>query len=657
MNFRIDKLRIDFKKSTEEIIFNRLNFFYGSMGAGKSTIARLIDYCLGGNLEETPALQSEFVSITLEAIVGDYIVSLTRDKNNNNIKVLWGQGLRKSNSLNIPARDKNGELIPDTGVEAISDFIFYLNGIQPPKVRKSKVREDSELIPLSLRDVFWYCYLDQDEIDSSFFNLELDADPFRRQKSKDVIRYLIGFHQDKVASLEMQVENLRQRKESILQGAEALYGALKKIGMNSERDIEAEEEEYKKELNEIATTKDSVRNIPDTKLRHSTEEYRENARVLNNQIVQSEEALSEINKMIENHEQLKNELIMLAIKADRVMAARVVLSAADFINCPRCASELPRREEGNCKVCGQKESDIAESDREDIKIQKADLKMRVNEIEEILEKHVEKRVMLEKEIADSRQKKEELDYRLSKALKHYDSIVMSNLISLEARSAKIEEYLRSLLKNKALIKQYEEMYENSGKIAEKEKTLRRELLEERKRAERDTSNLKNLEDLFLDCLIRAKLPGIKEEDMVTIPTNNLYPSVHSKGMENIAVTNFSNYGSGGKKTLFKACFALAIHRLSVKTGNIIPNLLIIDTPMKNISERENRVQFEGFYNLLYDLASSELQNTQFIIIDKEFFPPKQEFQDIFVRHMKPNEKHTKPGENRTPPLIPYYNGH
>jgi hypothetical protein len=54
----------------------------------------------------------------------------------------------------------------------------------------------------------------------------------------------------------------------------------------------------------------------------------------------------------------------------------------------------------------------------------------------------------------------------------------------------------------------------------------------------------------------------------------------------------------------------------------LPDFLIIDTPMKNISEDVNRGIFEAFYNYLYDLAKGPLSNTQFIIIDKEYLAPR-----------------------------------
>ncbi len=72
--------------------------------------------------------------------------------------------------------------------------------------------------------------------------------------------------------------------------------------------------------------------------------------------------------------------------------------------------------------------------------------------------------------------------------------------------------------------------------------------------------------------------------------------------------------------------------------------------MKNISERENREQFEGFHQLLYELAAGELRQTQFIVIDKEFFPPPDDTDvEVFVRHMTPDEQDG--------PLLRGYRGH
>ena len=80
-------------------------------------------------------------------------------------------------------------------------------------------------------------------------------------------------------------------------------------------------------------------------------------------------------------------------------------------------------------------------------------------------------------------------------------------------------------------------------------------------------------------------------------------------------------GSGGKKSLFKACYAISIHRLASRRGLPIPGLLILDTPTKNIGENINKDEVESFYNALYHYSMTDLAQTQIIIIEKEYHPP------------------------------------
>src|SRR5690606_23197576 len=128
----------------------------------------------GGDLDLSPALQSEFVSAKLNLLVEDVPLSIERVRDSNQIIASWTKR-DETFDVVIPARTANGEVITGSGVENLSDLLFHLSGIHPPKVRRSKHRDDSDLERLSIRNLLWFCYLDQDSMDSSFFNLETDA--------------------------------------------------------------------------------------------------------------------------------------------------------------------------------------------------------------------------------------------------------------------------------------------------------------------------------------------------------------------------------------------------------------------------------------------------------------------------------------------------
>lgn len=130
-------------------------------------------------------------------------------------------------------------------------------------------------------------------------------------------------------------------------------------------------------------------------------------------------------------------------------------------------------------------------------------------------------------------------------------------------------------------------------------------------------NVNELYTTFLDCLNNVGFQGITKYDTINMNPKTFIP-VLTNPFENRAVT-YENLGSGGKKTIFKICFALAIHRLQHMKPelNYLPSFLIIDTPMKNISEREDMEMYNKFYQFLFKLFSTELSDTQLLVVDKE----------------------------------------
>jgi hypothetical protein len=618
------------------------------MGAGKSSIAKLIDYCLGGDLDFSPALQNEFVSAKLYLSINETPLEIERVRDSDKIIAAFKY---KDDDLQLvlPARIAAGEVLPDTGVENLSDLIFNLAGVTPPRVRKSKIKEDSQLERLSIRDLLWYCYLDQDSFDSNFFNLDLTAHTFKRLKSKDVLRFIVGFHQEKVAELEIEYQKISDKRRALESSAKSLINILTEIGFESEQEIEERIEKLKIELQKSTQNIEGIRKETEKeKPSHIVDELRTKAKIIFGEIESLEDALGDIESTIGDDQRHINELKMLDVKLERTAAARAVLSGVDFMACPRCAKHLPDREAKYCSVCGAVESEkIAEGDNTVLAKDVAD---RIKELKDSINRHDTQKNRMSRKLIELYNYKKGLDEKISELMNRYDSAYLSMALESERNVAEINQKIKDLQNIIKLPKQVSISQRQADELAVIQKSKFSELKEARKAAEADTKNLRKLENLFLDCLLRSRVDGIKEEDRANIKSPNFLPEIISSGSGELAVASFSNLSSGGKKNLFKACFALAFHRLANEIGALLPNFLIIDSPMKNISERENRDQFEGFSNLIYELASDELANHQFIIIDKEFFPPKGHFNiDLLSRHMTPDE-------DNHPPLISYYRG-
>ncbi len=642
MKVRLQKLELTCKRSVEVLPFTDITYFYGEMGAGKSTIARLIDYCLGSSqLVLTPALQSEFVSAALELDVGEKSLRIERERESAQAVARWDD-----QQIILPVRAAAGPVLPGTEVEVLSDLLFYLNGQKPPRVRKSQLNEDSALERLSIRDLLWYCYLDQDSMDSSFFDLDRDADTFKRLKSRNVLRAILGVHQEKVAELEQRLEEIRRERLGYEESAKVLERSLNEAKFSSLEEIDQRTGVVKDRLEQLEKRIKAIREEKEELVGHLTDRLREKARQVATELDAVETTIEELTDTNADDKRHLNEILSLSTKVRRLQSARAVLNDVDFVTCPKCTQILPPRSSDGCSVCGQATDTDAKVET-DGEATQADIESRMLEIKEMMGAQSVQLRRLRHRRDDLIELKQSVDSQLVQQLKQYDSAYLAEAISLEKQRAEFTEELKYLLKIRFLPVRVNDLKKRADFLATEESTVRRELKEARAAAEQDLSNLQKLKKLFLDCLIRARIPGFEPDNIVNMSPPLFLPEVVGASGE-IATTSFSTLGSGGKKNLFKCCFAIAVHRLSSELGTLLPTFLIIDSPMKNISERENRPQFEAFHQMIYQLAEGELKETQIILIDKEFCPPDPGLQVVV------KSRHMRVGSKEDPPLISYY---
>lgn len=647
MMFYIKKLKIEFQKSTERLLFKKVNYLYGQMGAGKTSIAKLIDYCLGGELENTPAMQQEFISAKLTLLINGKVLEIERPKDSTQV-ILRYKEKRQVTRILIPARVGESEIFEDSGIFNLSDFIYVFSGIKPPKVRKSKVKEDSELQRLSVRNLLWYNYLDQDNIDSTFFYLEREH-TFKRLNSRDVLRSIIGFHQEKVAEKEYELNELRDKRRTLNSAAQTLQVTLDEMGIDDiaiiNQKIIDSKEKLKSNLKKIEVQKKSLESKKNI---HATDHIKNKLRYLFTEIDSLEESIEIISNQIDKDTRHLNELQFLKLKVHRSEEAQKILKGIEFKFCPLCAKTLIVEDHNKCTVCGQDRDDFKEDEFIDIE---TDANQRIDELKDSIKRHSKQMKIAQRKLEQNIKQKKEFDEVLNIQLQEYDSAYISTVLEFKEENFKIQEKINSLQTISSLPQKVSDLLKNANDLSPKINDLNAELKNLREAAEKDTTNLKLLETKFLEYLNLSHYPGVKEADMVQIKSPNFLPEVIDMNIGDLATTTFSNVSSGGKKTLFKACFALAFHFISEVNSTLLPSFLIIDSPMKNISERENIEQFESFISLVYDLALNDLKNIQFFIIDKEYYPPKPDQKiDIFSRHMQPNSE-------EFPPLIPYYKGH
>jgi rubrerythrin len=652
MNMKFRTLTLQCRKSKEIIEFSpQISFFHGQISTGKSSIAHLIDFCLGCDTAKigTPAINQELVSVELTAQIGEYNVLFEREaKESNLIQVTWQDAVGRSASVLAPIQASSGAgPIWDDNIFNLTDLIFYLFEITPIKVKRSKRDQDSPLVRLSFRDIMWYCYLDQDHLDSSFFKLE---DTFRSLKSRDVMRFVVGFYTERLNDLEINLEEIKDQRAGKLEAAEQLRISLQELGYGSESKItdeirDATEELRKAKSEQLKLRKGYVENT------HFADRLRKQLRALSVRLAREEQALTDLNERIDEQKTLKAELLSAKFKLARAKSASTVLSGVSFEFCPLCGMEIGTANQDDadvCPLCGKRPSTSQDRITPQEEMLRHDLDSRIEELDESVQRHVESLRKQKLIVSELREEKGLLDEQLKEELENYDSTYLASSREVERRIATLQERLRGLDRILRIPKAIARLEEEADRLIGEEERLKREIQAEKANLTSADQYIQDIEDFFLQSLIEVGVPGVGPDDHVELNRRTWIPSVLPEGEEALK-WDFYNAGSGGKKTLFNVCYALAVHRVAAEHDLPLPTFLIIDTPMKNIDRDVNRDIFVAFYRYVYDLVIGPLSNTQFIIINGECVSPR--YKDIIFK-----ERYMSNDDPEYPPLISYYRG-
>ena len=350
MNIRLFQLTLFCNKSVEVVSFSpNISFFHGQTFVGKSTIARLIDYCLGANnIEKGPAITEELISVQLSTEINRREVLFERGVNSSRVKVTW-QESGVSESINAPVAAGSNPIFGND-IYNLSDLIFYLIGVTPLTVPRSG-QEKGTMVRLSFHDIMSYCFLQQKKLQISFFELGEDANLFDRYKSRFIMRYVLGLYDQKLNDIEARLVRIDDRQKRNLNEIQSLRILLTKFGYESEDKMRFEIKGYEDSIQTYNTELDEIRNgyAKDTNF---VDDLRSEIMFLGKRLQAQKLTLSQLSEKIETDETLKAEFISNKFKLTRSRAARKVLDNAVFEICPSCGSTLADHGDEQCVLCG-----------------------------------------------------------------------------------------------------------------------------------------------------------------------------------------------------------------------------------------------------------------------------------------------------------------
>jgi hypothetical protein len=647
VDLKIRKLVLLCRQGEEQVLFSeKLSFFHGEMSTGKSTIVEMINYCFGATLVRTPAVTSEVIGVQILLVAGKTEALLERSISaNQSVSITWRRDTEvRLDSLPLKA---GNEPILEPDVYNLSDFLLRALGVPLLKVRRSKVDDDSEMQRVGFRDFYKFVYLDQDDLDSSFFLLET---PIRQEKSKDVLRYVLGLHSDQLSELEVALSELKQRQRSIREVATQIDKFLTQYGLGSESEIASELKLMEEKSESVEQTLKSLTpaNVPTSFV---SEELQTELMRLSSQVREKEAATREVEEQLRDQQSLAAELTSLKLKLVRASSATTILGGASFHSCPACGSQLAKPTvEHNCILCHSDTRMVPKAAELDSAVVHRDLIDRIDDLDRSVKRLKRSLERHGHELRELLQTRGALQRRADTARSSGESQYMQRVRQLEAERGGLEERRRFLKKVVAMPAEIEARRREADRMAEQIANVERQISKEQEKFEAGRQNVASVEQNFHQILLAIHFPAIKPTDAVHLNTKTWLPYVHPNANADRAWT-FADAGSGGKKVLFKICFALALHLTAAQRNLSLPRLLIVDSTMKNITPDINPDVVRHFYKELYCLLANELKDWQCILVDQSLVRPDRMLDIKFA------ERKLKKDDPSDPPLISYYAGH
>lgn len=510
-------------------------------------------------------------------------------------------------------------------------------------MRESARDPNSPLVRLSFRDIWWYCYLEQTHLDSSFFRLE---DPHKGRKSQDAMRFFTGLHSERLSELDDELTRARDEQRSKRETVEQIRKFMSRFEFDSEADLELQ---LSQSVNMLEVAENRRAELDRSRLAdtHPTDGLRQKLRTLGNEIELLNIAIADSEESIAEQRSLRAEFITAKTKAKRTAEAGKVFDDVQYDRCPECGAELTARVtiHDHCRLCGTTPADQDKVTAIELEVLRLDLNERIDQITDAISRKERQLMKTKKEFDVKLQIKRELDRQLQYELRRYDSAFIELIRAIEREIATMKERINSLERLRQMPQAIGTLEEEAGVLQGRIDRLRTSGDEERFHLRRADRNIAAIAEEFKRILLSISYPGISRDDEIVIEPKNWRPII----VHDEQVWSFWETGSGGKKTLFNVCYALAIHSVARENDMPVPNVLIIDSPTKNISEDEDPNLVRSLYNEIYKLVSDEAgDGIQFLIVDSDLVPPVETLPGFSERRMA--------GEEAAPSLIPYYDG-
>lgn len=595
---------------------NGLNIIYGDSDTGKSSILNLVNYLLGSkNVYMYEELEIHGKEALLEVYLNDQLYTIKRSIFNPTdfIEVYPSSFEDIENSFPL-------EFSPDykkAGPNGyFSDFLLESLNIPLIEVKQAPTKADSKTIRLSFRDIFKFCYLNQDDVGNRDL---LDRKNFSVfTKNKETFKFIHNLLDTQVLQMEKELAEKRRKKNELLAEFKIISAFLRDARFETEDSINHKIEQTNLELIfvEGELSKINATLLSDTAM---FEDLRQDIFMFEKQIneIQFEKSIKET--QLEQNIRLKKEYKKDIDKLEASNEIKEALLENDEelnLSCPVCDNSI---------MLDSKENTLIQYEEEILKNEIKKLKSRIKDIDGLIIEQRNAIFIFEENLRewknDLTEKKNSLDLNTKEIISPY----LAQRDEMMSKKAALNETKKRVLYFHKVRTKLNKLNQDAEIIQEQISELEGKLV-----------NLKNgipeIEQVIGD------ISNILSDYLHTIPIGNAHgisinPNTFLPVVRNM---DYYNLTSGGLRTIVSIGYFLSLLTYGANNNTYLPSILMIDTlgkylgtsdtatePKEKITEifdtegLRDPKKYSNLYTYLVSLHEILSETHQIIIVDNQ----------------------------------------
>ena len=595
MRLRISKISL-IGTGREFLTVPGLNVVTGSITTGKTTLMKCFRGLLGSSLNNfSREARDHITNLAGEILVGDSTFEIIRPFVTTSDATVSIGGENEAERL--PAlRGKPDE-------KTYGTWLLEKLSLPTLRVPTSSTKDDSDTSPLSINDYLMYCYLRQDEIDTSVFG---HTDFSKNNKRKYVFEVIYGKYDVEVAQLQMQRREISSEIRRLQNYTKTVEEFLSGTPFDNRATIAHNLNHITREL-ETAFL-DSENLAQEIRSRTNTDNLRSKLLEIQNEIDALHQKLQYEQYSQEQKQSLIAQLKTQSGRLTKSIVAGNYLLDFDFLACPRCGSTIQssRSEPEICYLCLQPTEPQVTQD--DLIKEQDRLERQISETIELVDAH-------NISIATIQHKIEELDIERQTLFTEINHRTQRYVSEQAEQISQLEQHRTQLQERKQRLEEYLELYnrqdQSVGAIAQLNSRLQKLDLAidlANSRVSGFENHLSFLDSTYQEILREIKVPSFADPGPSVIDRQTYLPRFEGR--------RFDELESQGLKVMVNVAHALA-HQLTCMHFNLkLPNILLIDGLSGNIGyEGLDLERIEAIYNCIIRISEEHQNRLQIFVSD------------------------------------------